>query len=229
MNKKGNTVHKSLESIFKLSFKKSFKDDVKTTRAKCGIPTNGFQNKKQERETLRINSSLLSAIELLKKYKLPPIYYYEMSQYLLFNDFGVIDIREDIDVEIKYPNMELYKRNSENAFKKLKQPYVGIYIFDASSRKTIVDFINKNWTQIKASIKIQGGNVSRIRTAENKERDHLISNLNQLSKDELCKIINVNPEQYSYKYQIIKTVMNEHYEYKNVTDEIVRKNMTQLK
>ena len=152
-----------------------------------------------------------------------------MSQYLLFNDFGVIDIREDIDVEIKYPNMELYKRNSENAFKKLKQPYVGIYIFDASSRKTIVDFINKNWTQIKASIKIQGGNVSRIRTAENKERDHLISNLNQLSKDELCKIINVNPEQYSYKYQIIKTVMNEHYEYKNVTDEIVRKNMTQLK
>src|SRR3990167_2033752 len=165
--KKGEGVKKAAEAIYKLALSKAFRSEVDIIRNKHGI-------------------SLLDSMKLLEKYKLPPSYYWEMHQYVIHGRIGNERDPESQIASIKYPNDPTLTTGSEQAFEKLRQLYVGIYIHDGSSERDVKKLIGKNWQRIRASLQAQGGNVSRIRTSKNKDRNLLISALGEKTKDKLC-------------------------------------------
>jgi hypothetical protein len=222
--KKGDGVKKAVEAIYKLARDKSFRRKVVAVRTKAGIPAEGFRNEVMETAYAQkrpILLTLLDAVDLLKKYKLPPSYYWEMMQYLRFNRLR--DAHSEA-LSVLYPNDRKQTTGNEETFAKLGQPYVGVFIHDASSIEDTLSFVREHWRAIKRSLKAQGGNTSRIRTSKNKERNLLISELNEKSKDELCDLAAIPPEDRRkiYKEQAIVRILKA-YGYNSVTFEVVKK------
>jgi len=204
--KKGEGVKKAAEAIYKLALNKAFRNEVIAIRTKHG-------------------TSLLDSVKLLEKYKLPPSYYWEMHQYVMHGRIGDERDPESQIASIKYPNDPKLTTGDEQTFEKLRQPYVGIYVHDASSEHDVKKLIGKNWQRIRASLQVQGGNVSRIRTSENKERNLLISALGEKTKDKLCDEANIPQHERKgmYKEMAIARLMNEKYGHPEVTFEVVKK------
>jgi hypothetical protein len=202
---KGGPV-KSIEAIYKLARDKMFRAEVKRIRNK---PHGG---------------TLLDTMELLKKHHLPPAYYWEMQQYVMHGKINEARSEEEAVMTLKYPNDPSRSTGNEQAFEKLEQPYVSLYIHEASSKDDVVRLISKNWRHIRASLKAQGSDVSRVRTSKNKERNLLISLLGEKTKDELCKEAGMEKNEWpGYTALVIERLMKEKYGYPEVTFEMVRK------
>lgn len=221
---KGEKTSKALEAVYKLSFQKDFRKDLNFVRLICDVPLRGYENGRQDLPKMP-NSILSKSLWLLHRYKLPVTYFYEMSQYIAFNNFNIIEKRKNTYVEICYPNNSPAGHNREGVYKKLKLPYVGLYIFDTSSKDAVIGYICKNWSEIKRSLGAQGANFSRIRKSDNKERNHLIASLHRLSIIEICNMVGWDPEKYKFKSKdvVIQNAMVNHFEYSKVTLDIIRK------
>ncbi|MEK9131910.1 MAG: hypothetical protein AAB447_03305 [Patescibacteria group bacterium] len=219
---KGEVLKKDIEQVYKLALSKSFRDEVGVIRLRAGIPTGGLLNEKTQ--FIPIESLLSLSMELLNRHKLSPVCYQAMRNFIQFNRFSSDQEPAAMTLEISYPD-KLENTNIESAMKKLKQSYVGLYILDASSRENVIKIINKNWTHIKRSIEAQGGNTGRIRTSLNKDRNFLISLLNEKTKEKLCYDLGVKPAERrgEYKEQVIAELLRDKYGYKTVTFEMVRK------
>lgn len=193
MGKRGDRVNKAIELIYKLELKRSFRLDAKAAKARL------------ERSEPLITLSK----ELLEKYGLPPTHYWEMGQYI---QHGKIDVLRDKDQEtlsIKYPDNHELSTGSEEAFKKLGQPYVGIYIHDASSKGDVAKIINRNWRDIQKSLRAQGGNTSRIKTTFNKEAGRRVSELLDYSVKDLRKKFGISSSQTYTKDGLVAQVMKQ--------------------
>jgi hypothetical protein len=212
MNKKGGKLTKSVELIYKLSRDKSFRNDVKKIREESSKFPPGS------------SSTLLTTVDVLKKYSLPITYYWEMNQYIYYHNLNFTGNQELTTLSIKYPDNQKLSTGNEKTFKKLGLPYVGLYIHDASSKEGVIKLITKHWQKIKKSLVAQGGNVSRIRTSKNKERNLQISILNEETKTNLYKIarIDKNKRMNMYKEQLIAQIMRDR-GYTKVTFEMVKK------
>jgi hypothetical protein len=223
MNKKGVPVNRGLEIIYKLATRRSFRKEIRQKRISIGIPPEGFGDEKEERTTIVSGSALLCAIEILHQYHLDPAYYAEMTYYVRFNRFEEQRGRKDASVEIVYPDQQ-HTNNNEKAYRKLKQPYVAVYILDGSSGANVIGIIKEQWNKIQKSIKAQGGNVSDIRTTLNKVRNYLTASLREKSKAELCEMIKASTTDPAYKYKddLIAAVMKYEYGY-DISPALARK------
>jgi len=223
MKKKGDPVNRALESVYKLALDKSFREKIRQIRVDIGIPSEGFGDKNEEKSTFYSSSVIPCAIEVLRQYHLDPTYYAEMTHYIRFNRFNEQRSRKDASVEIRYPDRQLVS-NSEKAYRKLKQPYVAVYILDGSSAANVTDIIKDHWDKIRKSIKTQGGNVLDIKTSLNKERNHLMVLLIEKSRAELCEMIGATTADPAYKYKddLIAAVMKHEFGY-SVSADLVRK------
>lgn len=229
---RGGTAKKKIESvratesIYRLIFDKKFQKDVKELRLKSGIPSVGFKSELEETHYYRTvqgvpGPTLLFAIELLKKHGLPPAYYWEMGQYLRFNRLETERNSEEEMIGIKFPNNQKDTTAQESSLESLGQPYVGIYILDASSKEKITALIHDNWDAIRRSLQAQGGNTAKITPAKNKHRNVLILELLGTSSEVLRK-------QYGYsgsmtKEILVAKIMRERFGYKSITPDLVKK------
>ena len=192
MDKKGDQLKKAIELIYKLELSHSFKMDIKDIRVRLKVPG---------------ASPLLLSIDLLKKYNLPPMYYWEMNQYLQFGKISSLRNKDEEILNINYPDNSMISTGDEQSFIKLKQPYVGIYIHDASSKRDIERIITKNWKDIQKSLRAQGGNISRVRTSTKKEMGRYISELIEISAKDLRKKLNIPASMIISKDALVARVM----------------------
>jgi hypothetical protein len=226
MSKGGSS--RSIEAIYKLALNRAFRKDVRDIRVKAGMPPEGYQNETHENAYMRehyfLGSTLLQAMELSEKYHLPPAYYWEMGQYIRFGRHGVIRDIEDETLAFKYPDNPKSPKAIEEAFEKMKQPYVGIYVFEGSSKENVIALIRNRWTSIEESLKAQGGDTTRVKTSQNKERNLLISMLYEKTKDALCKEAGIKVfRRGQYKEQVVAKLMREKYGHPEVTFGVVKK------
>jgi hypothetical protein len=228
MSKGGSS--RSIEAIYKLALHKAFRRDVRDIRINAGMPAEGHQDEAHENAYRRTHPftgfTLLEAMELLKKYHLPSAFYWEMQQYIRFGRYREVRDVEDETLAFKYPKNSKLTTATEKALEKLKQPYVGIYVFEGSSKENVIALIRNRWTSIEESLKAQGGDTTRVRTSQNKERNLLISSLCEKSKDALYEEAEIKKSDrgfYKYKEQIVAKIMREKYGYPKVTFEVVKK------
>ncbi|MDP4009216.1 MAG: hypothetical protein Q8P71_02240 [bacterium] len=223
MAKKGGPVKKAVEAIHKLSLTKTFRSDIKLAREKLGIPSDGFSEEDEADIFLKEKSIDLMgyAIGLLEKYQLPLTYWIELSYYMRSNKTDTGRTAQETALAIEYPESE-YQTNLERFYKGFKQPYVKVFILDASAREDAFNVLSKNWNAIRESLKNQGWKEFRTRSTKNSLRDSLIVRLNEKTRKELEEMVADNPGVYHNKVELIVAIMHSE-GYGEVNIDIVRK------
>lgn len=215
------STNKAVEAIYKLSLSKSFRKLVKTARESLGIPPEGFDSSKEELLTPPDLIELVDqAFALLDLHKLPRTYWVEMVEYIKYGEFYYEGNKDDQIISIEYPDRS--SSDHEKTYKNYSQPYVKLFILDASTQEDVLAAIRKSWVKIKGSLKNQGGSDERVRKSLNKERNYLISILSERSKSDLAEMIGVNPKLYAYKEALVSEVMKQKYKLK-VSADVVKK------
>lgn len=220
-----NPVNRALETIYKLSLDKSFRKEIKLVRERLKIPVNGFTDRDAYMKNLYtfipdLNDLIDEIIILLKKYQLPFTYWIEFSEYIKFGSLYYDGKVQDQLISIEYPNLS--NSNHSVGYERFNKPYVRIYILDGWAKEDVIKSIRNNWVEIKKSLQAQGGTNTRVRISLNKERNHLILQLSEMSKNDLAKMINADIKLFPYKEVLISKVLKEKYKV-NVSSDIVKK------
>jgi hypothetical protein len=223
MTKKGG-VQKAVEAIKKLVFNKGFRADIRKSRQMLGIPPDGFLEWEEANDFARKNTMDLfgHTVGLLEKYDLPLTYWIELSRYIESNNPETGRTAADTTIAIEYPDSE-YSTDLGKLYTGFKQPYVKVYILDASSKEEVAAQINKNWKEIEQSLRNQGWQDRGTRSAKNWLRDSRILQLSEKNKDELEEMLEGNPGVYTNKVDLIAAIMHQEHGYSGVTNEIVKK------
>ena len=180
---------KATEILFKLSLKDDFKEDI--IKIKKYVKSENFDEIKYRfwREQILEKNNLSVSPRLREVFD---------KQISLKTDSDKISW--DFSFKLQTP--------SEEELKKIKRAFVKLWIIDGVSRDETIDYIKKNWKNIKLLHQTQNiPKVKRIRKIENKKEIKLIAKFSKFSIKELLKMAGAEGEKKQYREILISRLL----------------------
>lgn len=206
-------INSGVEFFYKLSLNPEFQKDIIVARKELALPPKGFMNP-ETRQKLWIEWKNANWFEFLgvelhlkQKYNIPIPYMEFIDDYVFFGKpVNAPKAKSPVARIISYTPTGF--EDIEKLYDSMGEPYVKLIIFqNATTKKKLKDFIDKNWREIELSLNINIHKPTKVKEKIYKNRDNTIREVWRLPIEKLREQVKVEGKELMARESLVAEII----------------------